>query len=939
MSVIPSLTIFSEEQKFNGDNLLQWNTHITQLLGAKGLLGYITGTILKPAQPPTTSTDLTLTTTNTPIYSTTPTLDEWNFRDQVARGHITLNCTDVAGLGVNTSGTAKEAYDSIQNEWGRSTDMRRSHAQEALNRTEYAEGTDIIDHIKLLRTRKVAVDNLSSSTMTDETWRGIIIRSIPPTTKWLPVIPSLYTMETSTNIISTLSAHGMILARETNTTTMTGTNIALAAQTINSESEGCTNPTCKAKIHSTHTTANCYWPGGGKEGQFPLDFGRKSRASIATSNPEQTRHFALSARVWHTPGHSGVLLDAPIQTHHLTSASVGEQIVVYDTPLANNQQGPNSTTIEHANDIANIAPNDGTPPPTTLSTTTSNRLEITKKDIPPAETDTTVNLNISSANRSYGPTTFTNTPLQNNELATTSITGNDPGSTIRDHHVNQPDTLEMITLDVIPVITDPDDQREDTVIFGKSQQPNSVLLHRLKGGHQEGGPSSYRTLASVGEKIPPFDTTNTIPAVTPLTNREIELEAESDSGIIINRDRHLNEGRHSPHHHAASAADAAISDDSEYSETSSTPVAGKNGPANHHDDSDCVHLDRDPDPIIDGINQVPFLPVSFPDLTNFKLNTSHQIHHGPNPTINDGTVQVTDEPTINQNNQHDIPDIPVLEPSRSAQMSQPKQAEFIGCRMHKVLGKDEGQECDWGIKDVGEQLDELRYFLRVRRAHWQKYLDNSGTIHILLVTRQPRWEQLEVLNRVSITHIVARLRRTRNTLVLHTGIDTRDCYIHKLERFNVYDSSRHLLYCYLYRYQSDIRGVLLCHFGLSRNRPTQYYSSATGTVALATTAHLRALNSNKHHITLFSIPSSSIILPQRPLTLRLVRKKIHRELPCQQTTTILATHYPFPPNNNSYSTINYRHPNSDIHLASEAHLRFSQESQHYYANSFIEAYS
>jgi hypothetical protein len=65
------------------------------------------------------------------------------------------------------TGTAKEAWDSIQTEWGTSTDMRRSHAQELLNRTEYAEGTDIQDHIKLLRTRRAAVDNLSTQVMSD----------------------------------------------------------------------------------------------------------------------------------------------------------------------------------------------------------------------------------------------------------------------------------------------------------------------------------------------------------------------------------------------------------------------------------------------------------------------------------------------------------------------------------------------------------------------------------------------------------------------------------------------------------------------------------------------------------------------------------------------------------------------------------------------------
>jgi gag-polypeptide of LTR copia-type len=143
MSRITSLTILSEEQKFNRDNLLQWNTSITQLLGSKGLLGYIDGKIQKPGPEsiPLPSETTTVQPISTPIYSSTPTLNEWIFQDQLARGHITLNCIDVASLSVVTDGTAKEAWDSVQIEWGRSTDMRRSHAQEALNRTEYIEGT------------------------------------------------------------------------------------------------------------------------------------------------------------------------------------------------------------------------------------------------------------------------------------------------------------------------------------------------------------------------------------------------------------------------------------------------------------------------------------------------------------------------------------------------------------------------------------------------------------------------------------------------------------------------------------------------------------------------------------------------------------------------------------------------------------------------------
>ena len=67
------------------------------------------------------------------------------------------------------TGTAKEAWDSIQNEWGKSTDMWHSHAQEALNWTVYIEGTEIQDHIKLLQIQKVMVNNLSTSIC----WAGI----------------------------------------------------------------------------------------------------------------------------------------------------------------------------------------------------------------------------------------------------------------------------------------------------------------------------------------------------------------------------------------------------------------------------------------------------------------------------------------------------------------------------------------------------------------------------------------------------------------------------------------------------------------------------------------------------------------------------------------------------------------------------------------------
>ena len=64
--------------------------------------------------------------------------------------------------------------------------------------------------------------------MNDEAWQGIIIWLIPPMAKWLPVIPSLYTLSSSTDIISTLLAHGMIIGRDAKASA-SSSNTVLAA--------------------------------------------------------------------------------------------------------------------------------------------------------------------------------------------------------------------------------------------------------------------------------------------------------------------------------------------------------------------------------------------------------------------------------------------------------------------------------------------------------------------------------------------------------------------------------------------------------------------------------------------------------------------------------------------------------------------------------------
>jgi hypothetical protein len=84
--------------------------------------------------------------------------------------------------------------------------------------------------------------------------------------------------------------------------------------------------------------ANCYWPGGGKEGQFLLNFGQRNRVNITTSTGGNkiVKHFVLSACIADTPGNTGVIVN-----------DMGDARKIYDyTPEALGSKGSQSFRME-----------------------------------------------------------------------------------------------------------------------------------------------------------------------------------------------------------------------------------------------------------------------------------------------------------------------------------------------------------------------------------------------------------------------------------------------------------------------------------------------------------------------------------------------------------------------------------------------------------------
>ncbi|KAJ7851159.1 hypothetical protein B0H14DRAFT_2762229 [Mycena olivaceomarginata] len=202
---------------FDGTNLTAFETMITHILSGRHVDGFRTGTITCPSLPdsPTSPTDWS---------SSTPTRAEWFARDEWVRSTIALNIVDIIELGLKDTGTAKELWDSITTKYRNKSTMAVAHAKDMIAQEMYIPGKDIVDHFKRHNVLRRAVVDAGGTISDDEHITHLI--SPNPSTSFNPLA------------LATAARHALV----------------------------CSNPNCK---RNGHLIDNCYWPGGGKEGQFP----------------------------------------------------------------------------------------------------------------------------------------------------------------------------------------------------------------------------------------------------------------------------------------------------------------------------------------------------------------------------------------------------------------------------------------------------------------------------------------------------------------------------------------------------------------------------------------------------------------------------------------------------------------------------------------------
>ncbi|KAJ7619739.1 hypothetical protein FB45DRAFT_716203, partial [Roridomyces roridus] len=109
-STLNSVTVLPEGERFDGTGWTAFSTKMKAQFKARGLGGYIDGTISKPSGNPLTTP---LPGDTTPNYSMTPSLEEWTYRDGVVTSMLVLNVKNPVGLGLISDGTAVEAWKSL----------------------------------------------------------------------------------------------------------------------------------------------------------------------------------------------------------------------------------------------------------------------------------------------------------------------------------------------------------------------------------------------------------------------------------------------------------------------------------------------------------------------------------------------------------------------------------------------------------------------------------------------------------------------------------------------------------------------------------------------------------------------------------------------------------------------------------------------------------
>ena len=128
MSTQPAFFQLPADKCFNGNKWYSWKETILSAANARGVHGYLNGSITKPTAMTLTTEKLTVTSY---WSSMKPTPDEWVQQDAYVKSIITLNVKNPLGFGIKSMQTAAEAWNALTITYDAVSDIGRLNAENA----------------------------------------------------------------------------------------------------------------------------------------------------------------------------------------------------------------------------------------------------------------------------------------------------------------------------------------------------------------------------------------------------------------------------------------------------------------------------------------------------------------------------------------------------------------------------------------------------------------------------------------------------------------------------------------------------------------------------------------------------------------------------------------------------------------------------------------
>ncbi|KNZ81680.1 hypothetical protein J132_11034 [Termitomyces sp. J132] len=230
------------------------------------------------------------------------------------------------------SHSAAKVWLTLKDAYGTASDLGANLAENALQATKYSDGMDFQEHTTNLQSKwNTVVDK--GAEIKDNQFRAIVISLLPAS--WDYIIASLQLTKTSIKLIMGLNVHWERLKEHASSGPISN---ALLAKTPQPQKRlMCTNPNCG---RMGHLVENCYWKGGGKEGQFPTNFGRRRNATPSQSTPQtnqQNPTANMATMTTTAPAREALLMyaDSGATDHCFVRHSEFEEYKAYTMP----QQG------------------------------------------------------------------------------------------------------------------------------------------------------------------------------------------------------------------------------------------------------------------------------------------------------------------------------------------------------------------------------------------------------------------------------------------------------------------------------------------------------------------------------------------------------------------------------------------------------------------------